>query len=118
MDQTIHWYGKLSSSTDGVMRCEGAPCWFAKRMLTEGKYAIVTNSGLFLLIKKISDVFIDAGGHLWIDVEMMGKNQGQNVINDLKTHYGDDYAPQCIYAASGVKDATVNGEDIQFALEL
>lgn len=118
MEITQHWYGKLVSVDNGVSDCHGAPCWFTKRMLDAGKYAVVTNSGLWLLIKKVLNVTIDAGGNLWIDVEMMGQNQGQNVINDLKAHYGNDYAPQCLYAAGNERTATINAEDIQFALEI
>jgi len=49
---------------------------------------------------------------------MVGKNQGQNIISDLKTHYGNDYRPQCLSSAGNERNATVNAEDIQFALEL
>ena len=118
----VSWVGDFESSENDEQSLEPhelegprnaellLPAWFSERMLSDvWIFGILLNTGVVLVVDSIDDIVIDAGGTLWLDVNMAEKDV---ISRELMPGF------RLLYSPTSRNKASVNVSQIVAVFEL
>ena len=94
-----------------VTTSELLPAWFTRRMMNNsGVYGLLTVNGDIVAIRRVTEVYKDAGGGLWIDAVLLSRADAK-VPPEVQGH-------RVFTAPSNETDITINAAHVVSAFVL